>query len=101
MTSCTYNVSWIFLITATERHIITILAELKSTVQDLTEQVTANTKLLQNIQPNASLEEDYPLPEGVVLPATTAEELQMLEDAVVGDKGLQRHLVGKNVNHDH
>ena len=71
-----------------------ILAEIQSSIGDLSRQVAMNTKLLQNLQPGASLTEDYTLPEGVVLPATTLAELQVLDDVIHGDKDLQRHLVG-------
>ncbi|KAK1174804.1 hypothetical protein AOXY_G2386 [Acipenser oxyrinchus oxyrinchus] len=71
--------------------IIKLLTEVKSSVADLKAQVNLNTQLFQSM--HSGQPDDYTLPEDVVLPVGTKDQLDALEEQLTHDLGLQGHLV--------
>ena len=74
-----------------------MLVAMKAEIVELKEQVR-QTNMLLLAQRNNDEEDQGELPEGVVLPASTTDELDALEETIEGDRSFQKYLVNTLVN---
>ena len=68
------------------------MTEVKSSISDLAQEVSQIFKVVQSLQ-SADEIESFELPDGIVLPVSSSDELDRLEECFIEDQTLQKHLV--------
>jgi len=90
---------YLVLFVATNRQLFTLLEQMKGSIQELKEQMTAQAALLQWVVTRFGGVEEATtsLPDGVALPCTSIDELHHLE-VQIADNHIRTKLVSKRYN---